>query len=86
MVMKGVWLRSSESNSKSEGVPIVLTSPPNEISDYNLDPFMVFLSSFPNNIFLRKLVKRKFLNPKNNEDRKRWWKQALIILILSLSP
>lgn len=68
MVMKGILLKSNGSSDNPVGVPIVLTSPPNEISDYNLDPFVAFLSSFPNNFFLKNLVKRKFLNPKNNED------------------
>ena len=36
-------------NDPTAGVPIVLTSSPNEISEYNLDPFVAFLSSFPNN-------------------------------------
>ena len=58
----------THSNIPADGAPIVLTSPPNEISDYNLDPFVAFLSSFPNNFLLRTLVKRKFLIPKNNGD------------------
>jgi radical SAM superfamily enzyme YgiQ (UPF0313 family) len=61
---------SLNKNNSPEGVPIVLTSPPNEISDYNLDPFVAFLSSFPNNFLLRTVVKKKFLNPKDDEDGK----------------
>ncbi len=68
MLMKGVFSKSVESSHNPQGFPIVLTSPPNEISDYNLDPFVAFLSSFPNNFFLKNLVKRRFLVPKNKED------------------
>lgn len=70
MVLEGIIksINNIHKNNSSEGVPIVLTSPPNEISDYNLDPFVAFLSSFPDNYLLRKVVKKKFLIPTNNED------------------
>ena len=58
----------NRNNHCTDGVPIVLTSPPNEISDYNLDPFVAFLSSFPNNFLLRTMVKKKFLDSKDNGD------------------
>lgn len=70
MVLEGIIksINNFKKNNSSEGVPIVLTSPPNEISDFNLDPFVAFLSSFPNNYLLRTLVKKRFLNSKDNGD------------------
>ena len=67
MVLEGL-INVIKKNNSTEGVPIVLTSPPNEISDYNLDPFVAFLSSFPNNLILSTVVKKKFFNPEYNED------------------
>ncbi|UCE36891.1 MAG: B12-binding domain-containing radical SAM protein [Thermoplasmata archaeon] len=69
MVKNGSTSKGHLKNSSFRGVPIVLTSPPNEISDYNLDPFVAFLSSFPSNFLLKRVVKRKFLTPRDNGDK-----------------
>ena len=52
----------------NEGVPIVLTSPRSEISEYSGDPFTAFLATFPRKLIPGFLLKDSWLDPKDNDD------------------
>ncbi|MEM2899521.1 MAG: radical SAM protein [Thermoplasmata archaeon] len=51
-----------------DGVKIVLTSSPSEMSDYGNDPFKAFIAAFPSGIIPRKKLKNEFFFRYDNPD------------------
>lgn len=54
---------------QAQGVPIVLTAPATDMSDFNLSPFRAFTGGFPTSIIPRKLLRKYWYPPvPNNGD------------------
>lgn len=61
-------LRSSV-ETKTHGIPIVLTGSATDLSDFNLSPFRAFTGGFPTGIIPRRLLRKYWYPPvPNNED------------------
>ncbi len=57
-----------DSERDVDGVKIVLTSSPSEMSDYGYDPFKAFVAAFPSGIIPRKKLKNEFFTHEDNPD------------------